>query len=262
MMQRQRAFLTFMVMAMAGLCLLLWRGAPVGMVAAEAGRHQLTLRLRYPDGRPVSGVAVSLARLPDREVVGWQFTDNACRTDERGECRWHVFGGLYEFVFAEDLQPDAVTLAAAGSHGLNGLGVYLDRDFTVGLVLADPGSRAAGQTLFFDRAPDAPQPSFFVPDVHHPHHHPDDREEDAGAVIAALPQATEAADAEAVATTEVAPEGEAGPSNRPFPWLFVATAVLMAGAGLTLFRRRPVHAGRPAATAVSRDATPAGEKEQ
>jgi hypothetical protein len=127
-------------------------------------RHNLLLRLRYPDGRPVSSVEVSLLKMPDRAPVGWQNTDNACQTDAQGECAWQIFGGLYEFSFTAGLTPDPITLTELGEGGLNNLSVFLDRDFTMGIVLADPLAEAAGDTLFFDRAPDDPLPQFFVPD--------------------------------------------------------------------------------------------------
>jgi len=125
-------------------------------------RHELVLRLRSPDGRPAAGVEVSLLKMPDRTLVGWQNTDSACQTDAQGLCAWRLFGGLYEFSFPEGLTPDPITLTELGEGGLNNLSVFLDRDFIMGIILADPLTEAAGETLFFDQAPDEPVPQFFI----------------------------------------------------------------------------------------------------
>ena len=132
-------------------------------IQEPGARHVLLLRLRYPDGRPAAGVEVSLLKMPDRAPVGWQNTDNACQTDAQGECIWQIFGGLYEFSFPAGLMPDPITLTELGEGGLNNLSVFLDQDFTMGIVLADPLTEAAGDTLFFDRAPDEPLPQFYIP---------------------------------------------------------------------------------------------------
>ena len=207
--------------------------APDGTPAG--GRHRLTLRLRYPDGRPASGAVVHLRRMPDREIVGWRFADNACQSDERGECHWSVWSGLYEFEFEGNLQPDGATLAAAGSQGLHGLGVYLDRAFTVGLVLADPLTGAAGETLFFDQSPEAALPSYRVPSWEDLYRHED----------AALEAAAAAEDGAAGLTVV----GTAVPATTPVPatttaaaqgglsWPLLLTAVLLAGGGLFFFYR-------------------------
>lgn len=138
----------------------------------QPAHHNLTLRLRAPDGRPVVGLAVTLLKLPDHVQVGWQNADNTCYTNESGECNWQVSSGLYEFVFPigdwPGYQPDPVTLVELGEGGLNSLAVFLDRDATVGIVLADPHTRTAGDTLFFDRAPHAALPQFVVPDANTP----------------------------------------------------------------------------------------------
>jgi hypothetical protein len=232
-------------------------GAPGG--APGGGRYRLTLRLRYPDGRPASGAVVSLRQMPDRDVVGWRFADNACQSDERGECHWSVWSGLYEFDFAGALQPDGLTLAAAGSQGLHGLGVYLDRNFTVGLVLADPLTGGAGETLFFDQSPEAELPSYRIPGWEDLHHHEDaaagdgaEQREATLTVPASEPVAAETGVPVVAATT--------APARRGLSWPLLLTAVLLAGGGFFFFYRSraaasldapvdaPPHSGAPAET--------------
>jgi hypothetical protein len=221
----------WLALCLAAVAWLVAAGVAVAEPAANAsspvgGRHELTLRLRYPDGRAASGVGMSLVRLPDRDVVGWQFTDNVCRSDERGECRWSVWSGLYEFVFEEGIEPDAVTLAAAGSQGLHGLGVYLDQDFTVGLVLADPLTGGAGETLFFDQSPEAALPVYRVPSLEDLHHHEDAAEEQRATA------ATEASDGD-----EIAVGSEIGVDSRGTSWPLLAAAVCLAGGGIFFYHR-------------------------
>jgi hypothetical protein len=210
-------------------------GALAAEPAAAGGRHELTLRLRYPDGRAASGAVVNLRRLPDREIVGWRFADNACRSDERGECRWSVWTGLYEFEFEGNLQPDSLTLAAAGGHGLYGLGVYLDQDFTVGLALADPLTGGAGETLFFDLSPEAAQPTYRSPSLEDLYR---DEAEDAGSLLAA---------AETTVAAAVEPAAESGAEGRgaegrgaeggALSWPLLLAAVGLAVGGLFFYRR-------------------------
>lgn len=126
-------------------------------------RHELVLKLRYPDGRPAVGVEVSLLKLPDRAPVGWQNTDSACQTDTQGLCVWQLFGGLYEFSFPEGFAPDPITLTELGEGGLNNLSVLLDRNYFMGIVLADPLTGSFGNSLFFDQTPDEPVPQFHIP---------------------------------------------------------------------------------------------------
>jgi hypothetical protein len=126
-------------------------------------RHELILQLRYPNGRPAVGVEVSLLKLPDRTLVGWQNTDSACQIDAQGLCVWQLFGGLYEFSFAAGLTPDPITLTELGEGGLSNPSVFLDRGYAMGIVLADPLTETAGDTLFFDRKPDESLPQFFIP---------------------------------------------------------------------------------------------------
>jgi hypothetical protein len=136
---------------------------PFFQTPEPGARHELLLRLRYPDGRPAAGVAVILLKLPDRAPVGWQNTDSACQTDAQGLCGWQLFGGLYEFSFPEGLAPDPITRTELGEGGLNNLSVFLDRDYAMGIVLADPLTASSGKTLFFDQAPDEAVPQFFIP---------------------------------------------------------------------------------------------------
>lgn len=140
-----------------------WAIGPLVYRREPSRLHTLTLRVRYPDGRSVAGLPVDLLKMPDHTAVGWQNANNTCYTDTFGECTWRLRGGLYEFSFPEKYRPDPVTLSESGEGGLNGLGVLLDRDYTVGIVLADPHTRAAGNTLFFDQTPDEPIPHFRVP---------------------------------------------------------------------------------------------------
>jgi hypothetical protein len=136
---------------------------PFFQTPEPGARHELLLRLRYPDGRPVAGVAVTLLKLPDRTPVGWQNTNSACHTDAQGLCAWQLFGGLYEFFFPAGLVPNPITLTELGEGGLNNLSVLLDRDYSMGIVLADPLTDSSGNSLFFDQTPDEPVPQFFIP---------------------------------------------------------------------------------------------------
>jgi hypothetical protein len=215
---------------------------------ADAGeRHELTLRLRYPDGRPAGGVVVSLTRLPDWTPVAWQPGRDDCWTDERGECRWLVVSGLYELLFEEGFAPDELTLAAAGGHGLHGLGVYLDQDFTVGLVLADPETGGAGDVLFFDQTPDEAQPLFRIPELADLVGGQPAAPAPTERLAAAAPAATAAPATAAPATATSQPAADGG-----WNWPLAALALALLAAGLFFVLRQP--AGRELEQAASNSA--------
>jgi hypothetical protein len=209
------------------------------LLSLQPAGHDLTLRLRYPDGGPVVGLAVTLLKLPDHMPVGWQNADNACYTNERGECNWQVSSGLYEFAFPEGYQPDPVTLAELGEGGLHSLAVFLDRDASIGIVLADPHTRTAGETLFFDRAPDEPLPQFVVPDASDSHQH--------GGQPGPEPTPVQSEATGGLGHPEETPvvtpviTGVTGPRTFEREWLspfwFVLAAAIIAGTGFVVYQQ-------------------------
>lgn len=181
------------------LLLLFLAALPRPALAQDAGaRQELRLRLRDAAGRPVTGVTVSLVRVYDGAPMGERVSGAA------GELAWSLATGYeYEIVLPGHLRPHPELLHELGDMGLGHLAFRLGTagaapqpPITLGLVVAGADGRQAGNTLFWDRAPESPLPQPDVPAAgDRDTGDQDTGDEDVAVILRPVPAATEVAPA-------------------------------------------------------------------
>lgn len=153
-----------------GMLMLVFLLASTAVMAQTPERIEIRLRIRYQNGTPASGVSVNL-------VKGWEKAPMGERTtDAAGYASWSVAPGDI-YTFETPFEYSEVAQEAMGHQGLTDLSVYTGwggeitqdtntlQPMEVDLVLASEDGTAPGDYIYFDLAPDAPQPEPAIPGV-------------------------------------------------------------------------------------------------
>ncbi|MEM9808160.1 MAG: hypothetical protein AAF959_23075 [Cyanobacteria bacterium P01_D01_bin.56] len=111
-------------------------GAAFAPPAAAQAYATLKVRVRYPDGQSAEGVQLAVyydevGDLPD-EFKG------DCLVPRSGYCEFTLEAGGFPYVikFPKGQKPDPITAAAAGHQGIDGVGIILRADTTIGFVVS------------------------------------------------------------------------------------------------------------------------------
>ncbi|MCP4424861.1 MAG: hypothetical protein GY803_10240 [Chloroflexi bacterium] len=126
-------------------------------------RQEVQIRLRDASGQPLANTPVSIVRVYDQAPMGER------QTSPDGEASWSLQTGYeYEIVLPEELKLSSELETRLGEAGYSNMGFRLGLAGTepqppivMGLVLAHADGE---QAIFWDKAPDAPQPQPDIPE--------------------------------------------------------------------------------------------------
>lgn len=111
-------------------------GQTIASPAAAQTYATLKIRVRYPDGRSAEGVQLAVYYDEVGDLADEYQGD--CLVPRSGYCEFTLEAGGFPYVikFPKGQKPDPITAAAAGHQGIDGIGIILRDDTTIGFVVS------------------------------------------------------------------------------------------------------------------------------